>query len=147
MKRWQWFGDVNPKNGGTWIRPVPEYGDADAVRITPCSDAGGPCNLFWVECVTVLGLDDADRRQSAAKCCGISAADMRDPYTMAEALLSYGFYDPANCYPEAASETVQVGAQLDPYASASWDPVTPTVTLRSNADIGRYARKLARERL
>lgn len=141
MMTWKWIGDRDYEAGGAWIRPVPEHGYADAVRITPCSDAGGPDNLFWVEVLTIFGMDEAEKREKVIKSVGWEIPD--NHYAWANEFMQCGYADPGNCYPSSSSETVQVGKKRDTYCRDMMDEVKTTVTLRSDACIGRYARKLA----
>jgi hypothetical protein len=48
-------GDLNIEHGGFFYTLDNfDRGYVDAVRVTPCSDAGGPDNVFWIECLSVL---------------------------------------------------------------------------------------------
>lgn len=149
-KRWYYFGDVNPENGGMLIRlSEPEYGLADCVRITPCADAGGPANMFWIEALSVFGMDEPAKREEVSKACGwelnISTFPTeREHAALAEAFASHGFCDPANCYPHAQSEVVQIGP--DDKAYGGFEKITPTRRLRANTNVMRYMRKFAEER-
>lgn len=128
------------------IRVVPEYGYADVVRLTPCSDAGGPDNIYWLECLTVFGLNDPDRLRYASECCGwevnTKPRTIRDWVTLADAMMSYGYYDQANTYPRASNEIVQVGPD-----DGGNENIAPSVRLRANANLMRYMRKIACERM
>lgn len=138
--RWKWLGDTNPEHGGTWVRPVPEHGYADAVRITPCSDGDGPNNWFWVEVLTIAGLDDEVMVRQAVAAVGW---EIENNYQKAEALMLYGAYDTAWTDTAPSAELVQVGKKRDQYCRNEMPDTKPTVTLRGNACIRRYARHLA----
>ena len=61
-----YFGDVNIEHGGVFYT-LKGYRDGyvSAVRVTACSDAGGPDNCFWMEHLTLYGELDANSvRQS-----------------------------------------------------------------------------------
>lgn len=63
-KRWFYSGDADIENGGFFydLSNFDDLGYAQAVRVTPCSDAGGPDNVFWVEMLSVnTGDKDAIR--------------------------------------------------------------------------------------
>lgn len=52
--RWRYSGDMNLEHGGLFWRPgsrdpFPEADYVEAVQVTPCTDAGGPDNLFCIE--------------------------------------------------------------------------------------------------
>lgn len=149
--RWTYLGDVDPQNGGMLIRVCPEHGYADVARITPCADAGGPSNMFWIEALTVVGLDNPLRRENAARACSWNVSPtprtMREWVKLAEMFVSYGYYDPANCHPKRHTETVQVGPDDPFYDFARGERIAATVRLRSNANIMRYLRAFANERM
>ena len=44
--RWNYNGDINLREGGFFWREDGQDDYVLAVRVTPCSHAGGPCNLF-----------------------------------------------------------------------------------------------------
>lgn len=149
VKPWKWLGnDRDEQCGGIWVRPCPEHGYADVVRVTPFSDAGGHNNHFWVECLTVYGMDEEDKRKQVLDTMGYDCpAHTLNPYWLADAFVQYGFTDLADCYPNSCTETVQLGTSPDKYSGHGWGPVEITVQLRANASIKRYARRLARERM
>lgn len=72
MTKWNYNGDINLEYGGFFWR---EDGAKDyvlAVRVTPCSDAGGPDNLFHVETGSLYMPQDATKANAALSCCGYS---------------------------------------------------------------------------
>ena len=72
---WNYNGDMNIKNGGFFWR---EDGSDDyvlAVRVTPCADAGGPDNLFVVECGSIYLPREIDQQRAAFECCGWTLSD------------------------------------------------------------------------
>ena len=50
---WRYCGDVNIKEGGYFFRVHQQWEYADIVNVVPCSDAGGPNNMFWIETGTI----------------------------------------------------------------------------------------------
>lgn len=53
-KHWHYQGDVNIEHGGMYYcLDGFDQGYAECVRVTPCSNAGGPDNTFWIEQLTV----------------------------------------------------------------------------------------------
>lgn len=136
--RWFYHGDINPENGGFWYRLDNwQYGYADFVRITPCSDAGGPDNQFWIESGSVYGLDDEKRIKQAMNSCGwipdeITGAARK--HAIVQAMLGYGYND------QDLSELVQVGKHAN-HCSASFGRSVPHKVLRAGSDIARYVRR------
>lgn len=75
-KRWHYFGDVRLTEGGFYWREDGADDYVCAVDVTPCSNAGGPSNLFHIEAGSIfLPVNDPDRLASALACCGWSADD------------------------------------------------------------------------
>ena len=65
MTKWNYNGDMGLEYGGFYWR---EDGADDyvlAVRVTPCSDAGGPDNLFHIESGSIYIGTDPDRARCA----------------------------------------------------------------------------------
>lgn len=71
LQPWHWMGDDPSEQSGVWWQeagPTPDdY--VHAVRITACSDAGGPCNLYAVDCGSVYF--SPDNMDAALSCVGI----------------------------------------------------------------------------
>ena len=138
--RWHYQGDVNPENGGFWYR-LDNWGFdyADYVRITPCNDAGGPDNQFWIETGSIHSMDKPERVAQALAACGFpdqyeTATKIQKRHMLACALLEYGFADVDAC------ETVQIGKQAE-HCGAGFDPISPDTVLRGGSDITRYVRR------
>lgn len=83
---WQYSGDMNIEEGGLFFRED----DADdyvlAIRVTPCSDAGGPSNLFHIETGSIYF--SPDRLESALDVIGVKPADA----TVADKAIAYCAY-------------------------------------------------------
>jgi hypothetical protein len=62
---WQYSGDMHREEGGLYWREDGSDDYVRAVRITPCSDAGGPDNLFVIEQGSIYLPEDETRRNSA----------------------------------------------------------------------------------
>lgn len=132
-KRWHYIGDVNLEHGGAFIQEGdwPDY--CNAVQVTPCSDAGGPENWYWIESGTVY-MGNAVHVQSALECCNESpdAAQWRKGY----AVLQYMGID---CDTRII---VQIGAKRDDCDSWQWDDtLEPDYVLRGNASLRRYVKR------
>lgn len=139
-KRWHYCGDMNIEHGGYFWQ---EDGAADyvnAVRVTPCSDAGGPSNLFWVEVGSIyLGTDAAEHKR-ALDCCGwikddakLTAAQRRAQ--LVEAMVAYRGVE-RDVY---GDHVVQVGAKREP--ARDCESIEPAITIRGNADLRNFIRK------
>ena len=143
MARWFYTGDVNIENGGYFYRLDGfENGYSDVVRVTPCSDGGGPSHMWWIEALTVNGIDDVTRIKDGLNCIGADLDDYtkaQQRHVIVDALLAYGYSDPANCWPQSSSETVEIGKQCQ-FDSPS-ELVVPTVKLRGGSSLERYVRR------
>jgi hypothetical protein len=152
MTRYKYCGDINLDHGGYYFRaPEWKYGYADVVRVTPCSDAGGQQNAWWIERLTVNAPDNDDDLRQVLAVIGMTldpkgriieegrphdaVARNSTVYVscIVDACIAYGRYD------IDSSTTVQIGKIAD------WDgarePVEPDVTLRAGTSLERYVRR------
>ena len=123
-EKWEYTGDVSLEYGGTFI-DLSTWSDGycSAVRVTDLDSGCGFTGAVLIEHVTINGTDDPERIRKAIKCIGgLSARNWhaignRDTikqnlrFAIADALLSYGHYDPNdswNNYRSHYSETVQL---------------------------------------
>ena len=136
-KHWHYLGDVNLEHGGAYFRESDWSDHVDCVQVTPCSDAGGPDNLFWVESGTIY-LGNPEHVTSALESCGWGA--LPDWLNQAQALLGYMGMD---CDAWDGRRIVQIGKAADPQDSwRGWDDETqPDKVLRGNASLRRYVRR------
>lgn len=138
--RWFYQGDVDCQQGGFWYRlDNMQYGYADCVRITPCADAGGPDNQFWIESLTVNIPDDKAKLNQALSCCGAideyeTASEKQRQHIAVSCCVAYGFYD------QEPSHTVQIGRKAD-HCGAGFDPITPETVLRAGSSLRNYVRR------
>ena len=138
-----YFGDVNIEHGGVFYT-LKDYRDGyvSAVRVTPCSDAGGPDNCFWVDRLTV-NLDPSERTEALA-CINMTPDVWRKlrptqrRHVWIDAALAYGFYD------QEYSEMIRIG-KPDPFWRDNGDRYEPSKVLRAGSSLERYARAAARE--
>ena len=142
-KRWHYIGDVNLEHGGVFIQEgdYPDY--CNAVRVTPCSDAGGPENWYRIESGTVY-MGDAQHMVSALECCDESAdaPQWRKGYAMmCYMAMDVGRVTNSGCY--AGPDTiVQIGAKRGDYDSWRWDDERePDYVLRGNTSLRRYVKR------
>jgi hypothetical protein len=133
MPRWKYSGDVSIEHGGLFWR---EDGADDyvlAVCVSPCSDAGGPTNMFWIEVGSIYMPTDADKRKRALDCIGASS----DKPARAELVHAFHAYSGIDA---DSRHTVQIG-KPDPYHSREWGGAEVTDQLRGNATLARFVRK------
>jgi hypothetical protein len=131
--QWHYCGDISLAYGGYFWR---EDGADDyvlVVRVTPCSDAGGPDNLFWIEEGSLYIPDNRpDELKSALDCCGYKE-EKPSRAVVVESLIAYrGFdHDPA---------TVVRFGPAQP-AGHEFGSIEPDVILRANASLKNYVKK------
>lgn len=136
--RWHRFGDINMEHGGGFysFEGWPHY--VDIIRVTPCSDAGGPDNQFWVESGTLFMKRKRDELKRAREIFGqdeefyqkLTRAQKR--HYMVEAILaSYGLDNRIHW-------SVQIGQKPDPNHSDSFTPLVPDYVLRANRSLEKY---------
>jgi hypothetical protein len=134
MPKWNYNGDMNLEEGGFYWREA----DADdyvlAVRVTPCSDAGGPDNLFHIESGSIYIGDNPDRIASALDVIGQTPDDSTRE-DIVYALMAYAGID-------GGSETVlRFGKDESDYCrGGGWNPA-PDNVLRRNTDLRRYVER------
>ena len=132
MSKWQYIGDVNLECGGFYWR---EDGADDyvlAVDITPCSDAGGPDNLFHIAHGSIFVGNDSAIISSALDTIGetIESASRLD---IVYAMRAYRGLDGPDEY------VVQIGKAQESSCNG-WNPA-PDKILRSNASLRRYVER------
>lgn len=132
-KRWHYIGDRNICEGGAYIQEGdwPDY--CNAVQVTPCTDAGGPDNWYWIESGTVY-LGNAQHLASALEYCDDSpnAPQWMQGYTM----LQYMGMD------TDSRVIVQIGAKRGDCDSWRWDDtLEPEYVLRGNTSLRRYVKR------
>lgn len=152
-KKWEYSGDMNLECGGVFYNIDPtdwdEHGYCTAIRVDPCSEAGGPDNCWWIEELTVLKPDDHKELKSVLDVHGFQLTkDGKSVLTspdawgvdlksdegrriVAECCVSYGKYD------KDRGETIQIGAKQDD----SGESVTPDKILRGNARVENYVKR------
>lgn len=69
---WQYNGDLNIEEGGLFFREDGFDDYVRAIRVTPCSDGGGPSNLFHIETGSIYF--SPDKLESALSVIGADAA-------------------------------------------------------------------------
>lgn len=129
-------GDINIEYGGVFYTLENwQWGYVDAVRVTPCSDAGAADNCYWVEELTV-NLREGEALSNILRTCGWTVEDLpkgaRRRHCLIDAHIAYGAYD------VQGSEVVQVGAKQSPHGK----PIEADRILRANASLRRYARSI-----
>jgi hypothetical protein len=97
-------GDVNLEHGGTYFNLSTWHdGYVEAVRVEDLDSACGVPDAFLVEHLTILL--GKERLRDALPCVGLTPRDLlgirgheNKRAAIAEALLSYGHYDPDDCW-------------------------------------------------
>lgn len=150
-ERWHYFGDVRLTEGGFYWREDGADDYVCAVDVTPCSNAGGPSNLFHIEEGSIfLPVNDPTRLGSALACCG---------WSVDEALTITGNGDPdavkgsaewrrrlvESCFAYhgidgGTATVVQIGRDEGCFTRDGWSP-NPDVILRGNAKLANYVRR------
>ena len=132
--RWKYSGDINLQEGGFFWREDDAEDYVLAVRVTPCSDAGGPDNLFHIESGSIYLPPEPAKRKSALDCIGADIATAnRDEIIYA--FMAYAGLDGQN------QTVVRIGPP-DPFFNdrgGAWNP-TPDTILRANRSLDRYVR-------
>ena len=141
MARLIYSGDLNIEYGGlfyslqTW-----QWDYVNVLRVTPCNEAGGPDNCFWVERLTVNIRKDSAKQQSALDVLGVGADQFKamkraaKRHVLIDAHIAMGFYDTDQ------SSMVRIGMHVD---SRDTDQFKPDTVLRGNTSLMRYAREQA----
>ena len=141
-RRFFYNGDRNIENGGYFYSiDTLKWGYVEAVQVTPCSDASGPDNQFWIERITINIPTDPDKIESALDTCGYDLTDLNFPdawhrtHMLIEACVTSGLYD------RESIECIQIG-KSDPLHGGRGDPIPVDKVLRGNTSLRRYARRL-----
>jgi hypothetical protein len=136
-KRWHYSGDINLEHGGYFWK---EDGADDyvlAVRVTPCNDAGGLDNMYWVEQGSIYLPNDSEKRKRALDCCGWINTDKPSRAMLIDAFLAYQGMEP-DCV--AGTTIVSIGKPEE--GRSGWnDRTVPDVQLRRNATLRNYVRR------
>ncbi len=149
MTRYHYSGDVSLRHGGYFYTAGPEerrYGYSSIVRITPCSDAGGPSNQFWVETLTV-NMPDDKRLAMALNFCGYSEDWMKGLTEfqrfcrIVDACVAAGHYDPDDLFSMVLpqSQIVQIGHDE---ISLGSDTFNADTKLRANTSLRRWIKRI-----
>lgn len=133
--KWFYFGDTNIEYGGFYYNlDNVQYNFVDAVEVTPCSDAGGQDNAYWIERITInLPTDEAQKKRVLASCDIEKLEDGKAGlHQLIHACHSYGMYD------KDEGEVLQIGKKT---GSGGWDTINPDKVVRSNVDLAKYVRR------
>lgn len=141
--KWNYNGDINLRYGGFWWKED----DADdyvlAVRVTPCSDGGGPDNLYLVEQGSIYMPLDPAKRHSALQGCGYENEETPSRSMLVDAFMASN--RPSMAYWGIERDTyngetvIQIGKHKKDTSRDGWSP-EPDVILRGNASLERYVR-------
>ena len=126
---WNYDGDVNLAYGGTYWR---EDGADDyvlAVRVTPCSDAGGPDNKWHIESGSIYMPTD---RAAPLDIIGVEPANA----TRRDLVSAWLAYSGIDRYTWNGETVVTIGRNAADDCRG-WNPDTD-VRLHGNASLARY---------
>ena len=141
MAEWIYRGDVNIECGGMFVLDEGDDDSVQVVEVTPCSDAGGPDNLFWIEKGSVYMPLDEKRREQALNSIGWFDEGNDDPAHKRECLID-GF----KAYHGIDADTrvvVQVGKR-DPfydYDRGGFSMPEVDYQLRANAKLVNFVKR------
>lgn len=137
-------GDVNPEYGGLFYTlETVKLGYVDIVRITPCSDAGGPDNCFWIDVLNVNIERCQDDIDKATSDCGWtdeyrSSSKAQKTHMTIVACVAAGFYDCDDC----DRTMVRIGKPDEYYNGVG--EFNPDCVFRAGTRIGNLARRALR---
>lgn len=128
--KWHYLGDIDIRHGGFYWQESGYDDHVYCVRVTPCSDAGGPDNLWHIESGSIYIPQD---KPAPLDIIGVEP-DKATRFDIAYAWFAYRGMD-------TDSQTfVRIGKQ-DEYAGPNgWNP-EPDVVLRGNAKLRNYVRR------
>lgn len=142
---WKYYGDMNIEYGGMFVL---DEGDDDfvrAVEVIPCSDAGGPDNLFVVEEGSIYMPTDTAKRNNAISCIGCKILDdgtMNDNGTIVQPddpafrlnlIMGFRAYHGMD---RDRDHVVQMGKRSEDFGRG-WSP-EPTAKIRANGNLYRW---------
>lgn len=135
-KHWNYSGDMNVEYGGYWWQEDGANDYVNAVRVTPCSDAGGPSNLFWLETGSIY-LGDKARQDNSLSAIGVEPGEATRRDYVEAALAYYGIE--RDCW--NGERVIQIGKPQEAGDSWQWGGVDRVdVQLRGNASLARFIR-------
>jgi hypothetical protein len=133
--KWNFNGDINLEYGGFFWREDGADDYVRAVRITPCSDAGGPDNLFHVEQGSIYMPLDAAKRKSALSVCGYENEANPSRSMLVDSFMAYHGIDRDSMNGE---QVVRIGKAQE-LARDGWNP-EPDFVLRGNSSLERFVK-------
>ena len=136
---WHYNGDINLEHGGFYWQEPDDTGTADhvyVVDVTPCSDAGGPDNLFYIEKGSIYIGTDSERIKSALACaCGDETPETVSRGELVYALKAYGGIE------TDWSGAIQIGKAEEPTGrGGGWSP-EPWRILRGNTKLHKFVER------
>ena len=160
--RWRYSGDMDIREGGFFWRPssrdpFPQADYVDAVRVTPCSDAGGPDNVYLIESGSIY--IPRDKYESALECCGYDlmtgprgalmiqggtgeSVHVDSPQGRAMLVDAFLAYHGVERESWNGEHYVQIGPRDSFYEEGrgGWNP-RPDKVVRANTSLERYVRR------
>lgn len=132
MTKWHYMGDRDLECGGFYWREDGAEDYVIAVQVTPCSDAGGPDNLFYVEEGPIYL--NPDKAADVLSVIGMTPEEA----TRADIVYATLAYSGIERDSEAV---VRIGKDQSDYCrGGGWNP-EPTDILRGNASLRRWVQR------
>lgn len=133
MKDWNYNGDMGLEYGGFYWK---ENGWDDyvlAVEVVPCSDAGGPDNLFYIDSGSIFICED--KLDSALDTIGMTRAEA----SRADIVFAMKAYHGIE---SDWSRVIRLGKDESDYmrGGGGWNP-TPDIILRRNTNLRKYVER------
>jgi hypothetical protein len=130
---YEYSGDVNLEYGGAFIDlSTFDDGYCSAVRVTDLDSGCGFTGAVMIEHIVINGTKEPSRIRDALKCVGglnarnwhaigdRSTIKQNLRHAIADALMSYGFTDPDDCWSGFASHHTEI-VQLEPNGPMKFD--------------------------
>ena len=134
-KRWNYCGDVSICHGGLYWQDSGDSDYVNAVKVTPCSDAGGPDNLFWIEKGTIyMPADKADYVLSIV-------GETKETAKPLDYVLAFDAYHGIESDLYGTHLVVQIGKTQDEPGRGWGAEREPDYILRGNASLRKFVRR------
>lgn len=132
---WKYSGDLNLECGGFYWREHGEPDSVEAIRVTPCSDAGGPDNLFHFEFGSIYMPED--KLADALSTIGMEP-DKADRDSIIYAFQAYSGLERDAM---GGERVIRIGPDESDYArSNGWNP-EPDFILRAGTDLRKWVER------
>jgi hypothetical protein len=134
--RWNYDGDINLEYGGLFWRKTGFDDYVDVVEISPCTDQGGPNNLFIITRGSIYLPKDRDARKSALNIIGVDMADAK----LRDLVHAFNAYHGVERDSLGGEHIVRIGKPDEFWSGRGYNP-KPHEVLRADAKLVNYVRK------